>query len=785
MGICASTKTMQQRSSFDDIESGRRDSTRSEAEEKVVKAIAMKRRVDIFSAGFDVGQEFHPKVFKKSGDTSRFIANALKDNFLFASLPAKELKVVVDAFEPLPVQNGSLIIKQGDVGDNFYIQDSGSSAAHTEKHGLVKEYSRGGCFGELALLYDAPRAATVRATSDGQVWKLDRDTFRFALADAESKNTKKTLKALRKVAMLQPLSDDQLRTLADSAQVTHFDAGTTIIAKGEMGSVFFFLLHGTVSFSELSGSVSQRTITHEDDLAYFGERALITNEPRAATVTAVNAVECICIDKKDFTEQLGDLSTVLDRNFKLRVLRDVELLQKLGAAERDAVINSFSTERFKDGETIMKQGDPGDKFYVIRDGQVRVTKKEDSGKEIEVALLNGGNFFGDQALISNGPRNASCTAVNGADVYSISREEFTLKIGGRLQDVIAKAEQRRRKDEARLKEEIKNRGGNIRLQELVIMRTLGTGTFGRVKLVNHPQSKRNFALKIMQKAQVVEYRQQKNVVNEKNVMEQARHPFILELITTFQDESRLYMLIELCLGGELFTYLHCRGREGGLSVPDTLFYASCTLDGLAYLHKKFICYRDLKPENLLLDDSGYIKIVDFGFAKVVKDKTFTLCGTPEYLSPEIILSKGHNKGVDYWALGVLIYEMRYTYSPFCSDDAADHMVICKNIVRNKLKFPNPQEARTPLGEAVQALLVSDPKKRLGCMRGGGDDVKRHPFFATMNFDKLRKKEVPSPWRPNLNSKDDAHYFDEDQEPDDDRPYKGTSFYDASGWDKDF
>merc|ERR1711907_671982 len=119
-------------------------------------------------------------------------------------------------------------------------------------------------------------------------------------------------------------------------------------------------------------------------------------------------------------------------------------------------------------------------------------------------------------------------------------------------------------------------------------------------------------------------------------------------------DRQVFMLLEVCLGGKLFTLLHCQNRGStGLPLGDTQFYGACVLDGLAFLHEKSICYRDLKPENLLIDAEGYIKVVDFGFAKVVIDRTYTLCGTPEYLAPELVLGKGHHKGVDYWALGVL------------------------------------------------------------------------------------------------------------------------------------
>lgn len=145
------------------------------------------------------------------------------------------------------------------------------------------------------------------------------------------------------------------------------------------------------------------------------------------------------------------------------------------------------------------------------------------------------------------------------------------------------------------------------------------------------------------------------------------------------------MLLEFIQGGELFNLLWNKG--GYVSINSAIFYSSCVLSGLSYLHDRSICYRDLKPENLMIDKNGYIKIIDFGFAKEVVDKTYTLCGTPEYLAPELVIGKGHNKGVDYWALGILIYEMLVGYSPFSDRLQNKQATICRNIVRGKYIIP--------------------------------------------------------------------------------------------------
>lgn len=159
---------------------------------------------------------------------------------------------------------------------------------------------------------------------------------------------------------------------------------------------------------------------------------------------------------------------------------------------------------------------------------------------------------------------------------------------------------------------------------------------------------------MLKKSEVVRLKQVEHVKSEKDILKRIQHPFIVNLFATFQDNRRLFMVMEFVHGGELFSYLR---RETKLDNAGGRFYASEITVALQYLHSMDIVYRDLKPENLLIDGEGHVKITDFGFAKVVLDRTWTVCGTPEYLAPEVIQSKGHGKSVDWWALGILIFEM--------------------------------------------------------------------------------------------------------------------------------
>lgn len=226
-----------------------------------------------------------------------------------------------------------------------------------------------------------------------------------------------------------------------------------------------------------------------------------------------------------------------------------------------------------------------------------------------------------------------------------------------------------------------NQPRNFQLEEFDVIRTIGTGTFARVCLCRDKVTSSYYALKILEMADVIKLKQVEHVKNEKAILQQIKSPFIIDLAWTTHDDNSLYMLFEYVCGGELFTYLRNTGR---FSSATASFYAAEVVVALEYLHKQQIVYRDLKPENLLLDKEGHLKLTDFGFAKILNDRTWTLCGTPEYLAPEIIQSKGHNKAVDWWALGILVYEMLAGYPPFFDENP---FAIYEKILAGKIEWP--------------------------------------------------------------------------------------------------
>jgi protein kinase A len=295
--------------------------------------------------------------------------------------------------------------------------------------------------------------------------------------------------------------------------------------------------------------------------------------------------------------------------------------------------------------------------------------------------------------------------------------------------------------------------GKYSQEDFQLQRTLGTGSFGRVHLVQSNHNHRFYAMKVLKKAQVVKMKQIEHTNDERRMLNRVRHPFLVTLWGTWQDSRNLYMVMDFVEGGELFSLLRKSQRFPN---PVAKFYAAEVTLALEYLHSHQIIYRDLKPENLLLDRHGHLKITDFGFAKDVPDITWTLCGTPDYLAPEVVSSKGYNKSVDWWSLGILIFEMLCGFTPFW--DSGSPVKIYENILRGKVKYP--PYLHNDAVDLLSQLITSDLTKRLGNLHGGPNDVKNHPWFAEVTWERLGRKDIDAPYIPPIRGgQGDASQYD--------------------------
>ncbi|EIN06589.1 kinase-like protein [Punctularia strigosozonata HHB-11173 SS5] len=334
--------------------------------------------------------------------------------------------------------------------------------------------------------------------------------------------------------------------------------------------------------------------------------------------------------------------------------------------------------------------------------------------------------------------------------------------------------------------------GTYRLTDFIIQRTLGCGSFGRVHLVRSKHNLRFYAIKVINKQHVVRQKQVEHTNNELHMLETVQHPFIINLWGSFQDSSNLYMVMDFVPGGELFTLLR---RSNRFPDPVAKFYAAEVALALNHLHSLDIIYRDLKPENILLSADGHIKIADFGFAKECQINTYTLCGTPDYLAPEIVSKKRYNKSVDWYALGILIYEMLYGLPPFHEQPTMEsgtpghegeknqkpHIVrLYDRILQgpSAVRWPPFQPHATDL---ILKLLEKDPSKRYGNMRDGAGDVFGHPWFREVDWVKLLNRQVMAPYMPRITGEGDASQFEKWPESDELTRLYGQPAADPYGW----
>ncbi|KAG5187649.1 putative cGMP-dependent protein kinase [Tribonema minus] len=684
----------------------------------------------------------------------------------------------VERMAPRQCSAGGDLIKQGDSGTDFFVLESGAAQILVDGV-VVGDYGPGSSFGELALMYNCERAATVRATTDCTAWTMGLRTFRQLLATTASGQVVQRCDFLRHVELLKPLTNEQVTKIADALEPITFGQDAYIIRQGEQGDTFYLIEDGTVRCTQWRSA----TDTTEAPLLalgpgdYFGEMALMLEEPRAANCIAEGGpVRCLSLDRSKFFALLGPLQNVLQGNMRLRILKSVPLLTKLTDMELSSVADALCVQSFEDGDYVIRQGEEGTRFYIINEGEVRCTlTAAGTGEEKELLRLGKGDFFGERALLKNEPRGANVIACGYVDCLVLERGDFN-RLLGPLEKILEREISKREshgEEVLGLKPTSKKRRDPIALEDLKRIGMLGSGTFGRVQLVQHQKTGDVFALKSMMKAQIAKSHQQRNILNEKNILMACDHPLVLDLICTYNTRDELLMLTELLLGGELWSYIYEKAKfkliphtnMGGFQAHTARFYGGSVVLCLQYLHKMSVAYRDLKPENLLVAQDGYIKMIDFGFAKripfkkgaTLQTKSFTLCGTPDYLAPELVLSRGHDKSVDYWALGCFIYELLVGRTPFTDPRQAE---IFKKAIRSDRFLSFPIGFDRDAEDLVRKLLTPSPAFRLGNLNNGVRDILEHPWFTKNNFnwDDLFNKKMEPPYRPAVSNAQDTSHF---------------------------
>ncbi|XP_062873901.1 cGMP-dependent protein kinase 2 [Trichomycterus rosablanca] len=609
----------------------------------------------------------------KEPSVKKLLIDALNKNRYLKRLEGQQLKDMVECMYEKTYQQGEYVIKQGEPGNHLFVLADGNLSVY-QNNRLLTSIAVWTTFGELAILYNCTRTASVRAASNVRTWVLDREVFHNIMRMTAEARHEQHRNFLRSVSLLANLPEDKLTKIVDCLE-EYYDKGDYVIREGEEGNTFYIIANGKIKVTQSTkGREEPQLINTLEKGDYFGEKALISDDVRSANIIAdEDGVECLVIDRETFTQTVGTF----------------------------------------------------DELKKYLQGYVETLARDDKKR--------------------NAKRSASSTPPSSPLSY----------------------------DRVQLRE--KDLASSVSFRNLEIVATLGVGGFGRVELVKVKNENVTFALKCIKKRQIVDNRQEEHIHSERRILSETCSPFIVKMYRTFKDSKYVYMLLEACLGGEVWSLLRDRGS---FDENTAKFCVGCVTEAFEYLHKKGIIYRDLKPENLMLDSEGYVKLVDFGFAKMIKcgQKTWTFCGTPEYVAPEIILNKGHGLSVDFWSLGILIFELLTGSPPFTG---ADQMITYTFILKGMEKMDFPKRITKRPGDLIRKLCKQNPSERLGNMKNGITDIKKHRWFTGFSWSGLRDRSLTSPLKRELKGPTDHSYFDhyppENEIPPDE----------LSGWDMDF
>jgi len=715
----------------------------------------------------------------------------LKDIPLLMNLSDTELENLTTNFKKRKYAEGAVIMKAGDQGSEFFIISAGRCAVKNPQGANVAELNKGDYCGEQALLSGSKRSATVIAVEDTVCLVLDRKTFDKTLGRGDRitfpkrnavytgieeeasepsspRNYEKNpqlrkwmLEQLAKVKLFEVYEKEQLEACVQVMYQIPVRANQNLIVQGETDSNFYLLERGQVDVVR-----DNKLVVTLGKGECFGELALLHKTPRNATVTAKKPCICWTVGRQGFRRAVRNLYQGQDKA-NVKTLQKVEIFSVLLSNELTIIADALSQSTYERGATIIHEGDKAGqnaKFYIIKKGTATFHARSD-GRRGEIKQHE---YFGELAILNNEPRSATIKAKTRLTCLELTRQDFELLMGP-LADIL---KQRASLYPSRVggsstaitAAQLNNAGiatskpSNVcGLKELQRLGVLGRGAFGFVTLVMDPNTKKTYALKAIKKSILKETGQEELLLREKTVMQRMHHTSLVNLHRTYKDKRRLYLLLDACLGGEIFTLLR---KQRYFSEDTSRFFSASVVEAFDYMHSQSIVYRDLKPENLVLNRNGYVKVADFGFAKFVMDKTYTLCGTPDYLAPEIVTGQGHGKGVDWWTVGVLIYELCSGVSPFYSSDQTE---MYRKIVRGRFRTPKyfSDEAK----DIIHRLLKNKPTKRLGVTRGGAKSIRRHPWFASFQWQEFRAETLPAPIKPKVQNDQDFSNFKQIKETD--------------------
>jgi cGMP-dependent protein kinase len=623
---------------------------------------------------------------------------------LLGVLTHNQKELLVSSFSSLKFRPKERIVIEGDTGDLFYIIKEGVVSC-SKGGNEIRQMFAGDFFGEQALLYNSVRTATITAVTEVKCIAIGRERLGKVLGNQLQhilyQNTKRI--ALEKSEVLRNLSSGQMAKVVNALLVQVYKKGSVIVPAGIIkGSKMWVILKGKV--------IDRRGVVAAEVFNCIGDQD-ITKPIGTETFNDLfseNEVTAASISREEFLSSIGgDFSSVSSNNEASAALHKVQVFRSLSQDRFSALVSALTMTEYEAGELILQQNSEGNSFFIVKSGKVNVIRNG-----VNIRTITKLDYFGERSILNHEPRTASVVADGPVSCWVLNQSDFFRILDDNIRTQLVKR--------------IQLQDDTISLQDLAIVRMLGKGMFGNVFLAVRRDQQTLFALKTVERRKIERFEIQENLVLERKVLMQLDHIFILRLVKTFKDTKRIYFLTEFVKGMDLFDVL----RELNLVTDkDSRFYTANMILFLEHLHERDIIYRDLKPENVMVDEEGYLKLIDFGTAKIVTSRTYTVVGTPHYMAPEIIIGKGYGVAADFWSLGIILYEFLCGGVPF-GENEEDPYAIYEKVMERKLIYPPFVDPRLSAKPFIEQLLNKNPGVRTG---GSIENLKANPWLSTINW----------------------------------------------------
>ena len=532
------------------------------------------------------------------------------------------------------------IFEKGNVSNCIYILKDGNIILKKDEK-QIRSLKKGDYCGVLEVLANSNRITEAVPKEKTHLltvpvfWikSLYGDNYRSVIALSLIKS------AFNNDSNLKKLNLKFLDEIFNLISFKYFEKETEIIKSGEpKNSLIVVPIEGELIEGGTGQTICERSNILFGKEIYDEDTSKTSVEIKCKPYSLLAILKCSDI-KKHFKCSLKMLG---EKNSHIERLRQVNLFKNFTNAKLENLSKKIKIEKIPNGKNVITQGEEGTRFYIVKKGLVDIFVKDKY-----IRTMNENEYLGERALFFKEPRSATAKAHGDVEVYYLEKDDFETVIEKNLKDY--------------LKDRLYLQDNTVQLNDLIYYMKLGSGSYGNVSLVKSSKNKYFYAIKNISCKQILYSQLHANLDLERSILVKIDHPFIVKLVKTMKDKNYVYFLMDYIKGKELFDVIRDIGL---LNKFQTQFYGASIMLAVQYLHERKFIYRDIKPENIMVLGNGFIKLIDFGTANIINDKTKTIIGTPHYMAPEVILGEGYSFKVDFWSIAVCMYEFMCGGVPF-------------------------------------------------------------------------------------------------------------------------